>query len=159
MLTTTQEDYIEAVYRIALEKDGIRVSDLAARLGCRLPTVTRTVKSLTAAGWLQHESRGLVRLSRQGRQVAEQLVRRHGIVVRFLTVVLGLSPEAADRDACRLEHGLSPSAADRLLAWLEHMDRLEPAVREAALEYAGRAGELAQEFSSLPEASSFGWRG
>lgn len=159
MLTPTQEDYLEAIYNISRVRGDVRVTELAVLLGCRLPTVTRTLKKMVELGLLVHESRKAIRLSRQGRLTAEQLAGRHLDLGRFLTQVLGLSPGHADRDACRLEHGLSPLAAERLRGWLSHLDSLTPAVRELALQFPGRDVDTLHEFHALSECKPDGWRG
>ena len=159
MLTPTQEDYLEAIYNISRARGDVRVTELAVVLGCRLPTVTRTLKKMVELGLLVHESRKGIRLSRQGRLTAEQLVARHADLGRFLTQVLGLSPGQAERDACRVEHGLSPVAAERLRGWLSHLDGLAPAVRELALRFPGRDVDTLHEFYALSECKPDGWRG
>ncbi len=138
MLTHTREDYLETVLKLSEKAGDVRITDLALALGCRLPTVTRTVQAMVAGGWLLHESRQGVRLTRPGRLIALELTRRHDLTVRFLVGVLGFLPEAAEVEARRLEHGLSPVACERLRAWLDHLERLEPAARRAALEYRSR---------------------
>jgi len=124
-LTSTHEDYIELVYRMQKKTDaGVRVTDLASELGCQLPTVTRTVKHLNEVGYFDHEKRGLVRLSKTGQILAQEIAHRHDDVVTFLQVVLGLDRDQAERDACQLEHGFSPLAAERLHTFLEHLEAL-----------------------------------
>ena len=151
MLTKTREDYLETVLELTEETGEVRITDLAFALGCRLPTVTRTVQAMVAGGWLLHESRGGVRLTRAGRQRALELSRRHDLTVRFLIQVLGLLPEAAESEAHRLEHGLSPLACDRLRAWLEHLDSLDPSVRRAALDFEGREKDPVHLSADAPE--------
>ena len=156
MLTNTREDYLETVLKLTERAGEVRVTDLALALGCRLPTVTRTVQAMVAGGWLLHESRQGIRLTRQGRHTALELTRRHDLTVRFLIQVLGFAPEAAEAEARRLEHGLSPVACDRLRAWLDHFDRLDPSVRRAALEFPNRDQETAQSASDAFNGSGFG---
>lgn len=159
MLTATQEDYLEAIYRIAHSDGDVRVTELASRLGCKLPTVTRTIKKLVQIGVVAHESRGTVNLTRSGRAAAEHLLHRHEDLVRFLSSVLGLPSELAESNACQLEHGMSPLAAQRLHQWLLHLDRLEQEGRQGMLQFPGREGDEVPDFSSLPKGKTAGWRG
>jgi DtxR family Mn-dependent transcriptional regulator len=159
MLTATQEDYLEAIFRITRSERDVHASELASRLGCKLPTVTRTVQRLAELGFVSHESRGTVDLTRTGRSTAEHLVHRHEDLVRFLSDVLGLSQEHAEQDACQLEHGMSALASQRLHQWLIHLDGLSSEDAAAALNFAGRSSNRAPDFDRLPESKTLGWRG
>lgn len=160
-LTSTQEDYIEAVYRrLEAEEasEGVRVTDLADDLGCRMPTVTRTVRLLVEEGYFDQEPRGLIRLTRKGRNLAEEIVHRHDDVVAFLTLVLGLTEEEAQADACRIEHGLSPVTAQRFHAFLDYFEGLSPKERAKLRAEVRRGAKGQNEFSHLVETRSSGWR-
>ncbi len=160
-LTATQEDYIEAVYRCEQERknEGVRVTDLAEDLGCRLPTVTRTVHALVEKGFFHHEARGLIQLTEQGEAMAQELAHRHDDVVAFLEIILGLPKESAEGDACRLEHSLSKLAAERLHLFMNYVESL-PASDRNRLRQAVRHGQGDQEiFPHLVEVKIPGWRG
>ena len=159
MLTATQEDYLEAIFRITRSERDVHASELATRLGCKLPTVTRTVHKLVELGFVSHESRGTIDLTRSGRAIAEHLVHRHEDLVRFLSDVLGVSEEYAERDACQLEHGMSALASQRLHEWLIHLDGLAPDITASALNFAGRSDDRVPDFDRLPESKTLGWRG
>ncbi|MBD97703.1 hypothetical protein CL648_02745 [bacterium] len=119
-LTATQEDYLEIIFR--LNQDGkttVTVTDLAKRLGCQLPTVTRTIKALTQHGYVIHRPRESIQLSDQGLAIAQQVTHRHDDTEAFLHTVLCLDAETATADACKIEHGLSPLAAQRLHAFIK----------------------------------------
>lgn len=160
MMTSVREDYIEIVFRAqqGSEAEGMRVTDLAEALGCRLPTVTRTVRSLADEGYLAHESRGLVRLTQKGLDVARDIAHRHDDVVAFLTLVLGLSSEQADADACQIEHGLSPLAAERLHAFLNYVDDLPQRDRQAMKRAVTRGANKETVFPHLIDVKAQGWR-
>lgn len=159
-LTPAQEDYIEAVYRRLRETpEGVRVTDLAADFGCRLPTVTRTVRALAAQGYLEHESRRLVRLTAAGLVMARDIAHRHDDVVSLLEVVLGLPPDRAEADACQIEHGLSKQAADALHALLNYIEALPAAERTRMQNAVSRAQGSRPVFQHLGPVRSAGWRG
>jgi DtxR family Mn-dependent transcriptional regulator len=159
MLTATQEDYLEAVCRLAQSGADVQISALANRLNCRLPTVTRTVQKLAELGFVQHESRGKVQLTRVGRATAEHLVHRHDDLVRFLAMVLGMSAAEAEVDACQLEHGMSALAAQRLHRWLKHLSGLTPENRRRVMDFSGRDDPAVPDFYRLPAGRTVGWRG
>jgi Mn-dependent DtxR family transcriptional regulator len=158
-LTANQEDYLEAIWELSPSGEGARTTDIAERLGCRLPTVSRTVRKLAEIGMVEHESRGLVRLTPQGRSTAADIAHRHRDTEIFLIKILGLTRSQAQRDARQIEHGLSPIAAQRLHEFLEYVERLSPRDRKVLTEFARTASLTAVDFPNLMEGKSAGWRG
>jgi DtxR family Mn-dependent transcriptional regulator len=158
-ITPIQEDYLEAIYRLSLDSAGVRTTDLAERLACRLPTVTRTVRRMADAGFVEHESRGLIRLTDSGRKAAENLAHRHADTVAFLAEILGLTAKEAEIDACQIEHGISPLAAQRLHEFLEHVKGLDPVQREIITRFGLRRALSTPNFDHLPVSRTAGWRG
>ena len=132
-LSAAQQDYLEAVYVLVRrgDGDGVRVTDIAAELGTRPPTVVRGMARLRDAGLVEQEERGLVRLTKSGKALAAQLLHRHTDVVFLLEHVLGVSSVRAESEACVIEHGLSGDTAQRLHQFLERWEQLAPGQRRA----------------------------
>lgn len=162
VLTAAQQDYIEAILRVELfmpppqRGQGVRVTDIAAALGCRLPTVVRSLARLREAGLIEQEERGLVHLTSGSRRLAAQLLHRHEDTVALLREVLGVPREQAEAEACLIEHGLSAQTAQRLHEFLVRWEALPAAQRQRL---AGKASRLrAAEFTLVGEASGAGGR-
>ncbi|MFQ5607816.1 MAG: metal-dependent transcriptional regulator [Candidatus Zixiibacteriota bacterium] len=160
-LTTAQEDYLEATLRLQSDLAPAipRISDIAAALGTRLPTVTRTVQRLTHLGLIDHPTRGGVALTRIGRKVALEIAHRHRDLVDFFSLTLGLPAHIAEQDACQIEHGLSPITAQRLHEFMEYFHQLSPRQRSMFESFKRRVSETASEFSNIPNTRAAGWRG
>jgi len=160
-LTAIQEDYLEVIYHLSNkgETDGVRTSEVADRLSCRMPTVSRTVQKMVEMGLVNHESRGLIRLTELGRSTAEDIAHRHKDTVAFLTRILGLSDDQAEADACQIEHGLSPLAAQRLHEFLEYIKDLDEFERAIITKFARTASSKVIDFPHLLENKVAGWRG
>jgi len=116
----TTERYLEAIYYIEHEGEIARPGRLAEWLGVSAPTVTVTLQRLARDGWVRIAPDRSAVLSEQGADAASAIVRRHRIVERWLTDVLGLDWATADREAAALAHGLSATVLDRLDAHLGH---------------------------------------
>jgi DtxR family transcriptional regulator, Mn-dependent transcriptional regulator len=151
MLTRTQEAYLLQIYDISQSGALVHISELAGKLGCRLPTVTRTISRMVALGVVSHEPRGAVHLTRSGRTLAEQLQLRHQLAVRFLHSILGVPMASAEAEARDLASGLTAQASQRLHHWLGHLDSLGLEARQGVLNFSGREGMEAPDFSSLPK--------
>ncbi len=158
MLSPAREDYIEAIWSLGQRRGEVRVTDIARRLGVRLPTVTRTVASLARMRLLEHRHRGTVRLSPSGQNMAQCLSHRHEDLVTLLRVILCLPARKAERDACKLEHGLSPVAAQRLHEFLLLLDDNPPMKGDLVGRMKARSARRSRAFTSLGITRSDGWR-
>ncbi len=117
-LSANMEDYVEAVLFCANEQGLARVSDIRDLLGVKTPSVTGAMKLLSAAGYVIHQPYGGIQLTPKGRRAAEDVKKRHAILSRFLTQVLGVTPKTADMDACKMEHAVSKETLEKLHAYL-----------------------------------------
>ena len=109
------EDYLEAVLMLQKEKGMVRSVDVARHLEVTKPSVCHAVATLREGGFLTMDSDYFLHLTDVGREVAEQIYEKH----RFFTdrlIEAGVDPEAAERDACRMEHVISDESFQRLKA-------------------------------------------
>jgi DtxR family Mn-dependent transcriptional regulator len=122
-LSSTMEDYLEAIHDLERRDTRARVKDIAGALQVKMPSVSSALKKLKASNLIRHEKYGDVQLTADGRRVAEQIHRRHVTLTTFLTEILQLSPEEAEEEACQLEHGLSRKTLHRLICLLDFIER------------------------------------
>ena len=101
------EDYLEAILVLKEEAGIVRSIDVAQHLGYSKPSVSRAVSLLKASGHLTMEKDGWLELTEEGICVAREIRERHQLLTRWL-VQMGVSPEVAAEDACRIEHDISP---------------------------------------------------
>ncbi len=106
--------YLEALYYMWSEGEPSRSARLADWLGVSRPTVTVALRRMTRDGMVRMNSRKEIELTAAGRNAAESIVRRHRIMERWLTDVLGLDWVTADEEAARLEHAVSEKVEQRL---------------------------------------------
>ena len=121
-VTSTMEDYLEAVWEIASKKDVVRQKDICARMGVTAPTVNSAMKCLKKRNLIQQENYGYIKLTPEGEKIARNIQKRHSLLVKFLRDILGLQGDIAEEDACRLEHCASPSTMERLICFLDFVD-------------------------------------
>lgn len=113
------EEYLEAIYE--LEEEGVPVirARLAERLGHAAPTVTENVKRLEEKGYVNATGRA-VRMSAQGRRLAESVTRKHRLAERLLTDIIGLEWHKIHAEAGRWEHVISDDVEAKLQELLGH---------------------------------------
>lgn len=119
-LTPSYEDYIEAIYDLCSKGGGsCRSVDIAEDLGFSKASVARATKNLREGGYINQERYGLVSLTPKGEEYGKRILARHRTLSSFLTDILGVDPELADEEACKIEHTISQDTMDRWTAWLD----------------------------------------
>ena len=107
------EDYLEAMV-ILKEKNGyIRSIDIAGFLGVTKPSVSNAMKRLREDGYIEMESSGRITVTDKGMKIADKIYTRHKKLAGFF-VALGVDPEVAEADACKIEHDLSDETFEAL---------------------------------------------
>jgi DtxR family Mn-dependent transcriptional regulator len=110
----TTERYLEAIYYIEHEGEVPRPGRLAEWLGVSAPTVTVSLQRLARDGLVRIADDRSVELTDAGAAAAATIVRRHRIVERWLTDVLGFDWTTADLEAQSLTHGMSATVLERI---------------------------------------------
>ena len=118
-LSPSMEDYLKAIHSVENERGTVRVKDIAKRLDITMPSVTSALKNLEKQGFVCHPRYDLVDLTPKGSRVAEDIYHRHQVIKGFLSQVLGLDAEIAEKDACGMEHAISPETVECLVRFLE----------------------------------------
>jgi DtxR family Mn-dependent transcriptional regulator len=118
-LSKSDRDVLKAVYRLTKDGSGAHTGALADSLSLSPGTVTAAVKKLAERGLLDHRPYHGVELTPVGRQSAVAAIRRHRIVERFLSDMLGYAWNEADRLAGSFEHDLPQEVEERLYVALD----------------------------------------
>jgi len=111
------EEYLQAIYNLAMEGEPVVGARLAEKFGVSPPTVTATLKRMRADHLLS-DALGEVALSDQGKVAAEASLRRHRLCERFLAETLGMDWVEAHEQAHHLEHALTPEIEASMVAKL-----------------------------------------
>lgn len=121
-LSSAMEDYLEAIYHLEREHRIARVRDIADRLGVKMSSVSSALRVLSARGLISYDPHQFITLTDDGLRQAEDIVRKHEVLKRFLSKVLRIEDSAAEDNACRLEHHLDPEVIERLVRFLQFME-------------------------------------
>lgn len=118
-LTPSMEDYLKAIHSLKNERGYVRVKDIADKMDITMPSVSSALKNLEKQKLVRHSRYDLVGLTPKGTKVAEDICSRHRVIKNFLSQVLGLDAEIAEKDACGIEHTISPETFQSLVRFLE----------------------------------------
>jgi DtxR family Mn-dependent transcriptional regulator len=155
-LIDTTEMYLKTVFE--LKEEGI--TPLRARIAERLeqsgPTVSQTVARMERDGLLTVEGDRHLELTAEGRLAAARVMRKHRLVERLLTDVIGLDLELVHEEACRWEHVVSEHVERRLVQLLEHPTESPYGNPIPSLDELGEVGSTRP--SSTPSPTATPWR-
>ena len=109
-LYASGEDYLEAILVLKKQKGMVRS---ARHLEVTKPSVCNAVATLRDGGFLTMDSDYFLHLTDVGREVAEQIYEKHCFFTERL-IAVGVDPETAEREACRMEHVISQNSFEHL---------------------------------------------
>ena len=115
----SKEMYLETIYILESDHDHAHVADIAERLGITKPSVTKAMNRLKEEGLINKETYGHITLTEKGEALAVKIYHKHCTIASFLEKSLGLSPEEAANNACRMEHVISDKLMEAIEAYLE----------------------------------------
>ena len=107
------ENYLETILVLHQRTGSVRSIDIANELEFSKPSVSVAMKNLRQGGYIEVDGAGLITLLPPGREIAEAVLEKHRMMTAFL-ISLGVSPEVAAEDACRIEHVLSDESFEAI---------------------------------------------
>ena len=107
------EMYLETIH-VLLQKNGsVRSIDISEYMGYSKPSISRAVGLLKKGGYIVVDEDGYITLTESGENVAMKIYERHTVLSKML-ISLGVDPETAAEDACRLEHAISDESFEAI---------------------------------------------
>jgi DtxR family transcriptional regulator, Mn-dependent transcriptional regulator len=114
--TVAEEEYLQIMFW--LEEAGLPINgaNIARAMQLSPPTVHEMIGRLEGDGYVARADDKSLTFTDKGREEAEAISRRHRLIERFLTDVLGIPWDEVHEEAERLEHAMSPVLEERMLA-------------------------------------------
>lgn len=102
----SMEDYLETILILQQKNGTVRSIDIARELDFTKASVSVAMKSLREKELITMGTSGYIELTEEGKKKAESVLERHNVLSNWL-ISLGVTPEVASEDACRIEHDVS----------------------------------------------------
>ncbi len=109
------EMYLETIHVLQKKNGHVRSVDVAEYMGYSKPSVSRAMGLLKTGKLIEIAPDGGITLTELGIAVAEKIYERHTLLSQLL-INLGVSPEVAAEDACKLEHAISDESFEAIKA-------------------------------------------
>lgn len=112
--------YLETILVLSRRLPAVRSIDIVEHMGYSKPSVSRAMGLLKSGGFIHVDEDGYISLTEDGQQVAETIFERHTVLTRAL-VLLGVEPDIAAEDACKMEHAISDQSIDAIKKYLDSL--------------------------------------
>ena len=120
-LQESGEMYLESILVLSKKNNYVRAIDICEYMGYSKPSVSRALGLLKDGGYVISDKNGYLSLTESGKDVAEKIYDRHTQLCDFLQR-LGVSPEVATEDACKIEHVISDEALEAIKNHVKNMN-------------------------------------
>lgn len=120
MASAVAEEYLETIYNMGMEGEPVISARLAEKFRVSRPTVTETVRRLAANGYVTQNVDKTIELTKLGRDITENVLRRHRLAERMLFDLLGMDWIQAHEQAHSIEHGMTEELAQQISEKLGH---------------------------------------
>ena len=120
------ENYLETILILNEKNNGkVKSIDLAKELNFSKPSVSRAVSILKNEGYIKVESSGYLILTEAGMAKAQMIYDRHKTLTKLFSKIANVTPEVAEKDACRIEHVISNETFYGLKTFLARLEDKE----------------------------------
>lgn len=118
------EMYLETIYVLQQRQQVVRAVDIATEMGYSKPTISEWMNKLRREGYIDPARGRNIVLTDKGMRYAEKIYERHTILTAVLEHI-GVSPEVASEDACRVEHYISDETFDAVKGYLARYNKAQ----------------------------------
>ena len=105
-LQESGEMYLETILTLSRQMPNVRSIDISEHMGYSKPSVSRAVGLLKNGGYITVDKDGFITLTDSGYEIAEKIFERHTVLSKLL-ISMGVDPQTAAEDACKMEHAIS----------------------------------------------------
>ena len=112
--------YLESIFVLSKKSNTVRSIDVCEYMGFSKPSVSRAIGLLKSGGYVVADKNGYLSLTPLGLEISQKVYERHTLLTKFL-ISLGVDPEVASEDACKIEHDISDEAFEAIKRHAENM--------------------------------------
>lgn len=125
MVTESIEDYLGAIYVLTRKYPVAKTKDIASALRVSPASVSEMLNKMAEQGYIDYEKYRGAKLTERGMGIAKRVRRKHRLLERFLSDVLGLRHEKSHEEACKLEHIISEESMKKICQMVYDPDTYE----------------------------------
>jgi DtxR family Mn-dependent transcriptional regulator len=119
-VSDSAENYLESIYVLRKKSDCVRSIDIVRFLGFSKPSVSIAMRKLRESGHIKVSDKGCITLLPKGEVIAKETYKRH-VLMRSFLMHIGVSPDTADEDACKMEHVISKETFEAMQEYAKNI--------------------------------------
>lgn len=112
MLSNVSKEYLKTIYVLKKQNNEIRVTDIANKMNCSKPNVTKQLNILSENGLINYEAYGKIEITNEGEKIAIDVLANYDIVYIWLNDVIGMNSVLAKKEATNIKNVISKEALD-----------------------------------------------
>ncbi len=111
--TTRMEDYLEVISELVELKGYATQMDISNYMSVSPPSVTKMLKRLDGADYLEYTKYRVLKLNPKGKNLANEIRQKHSDLLEFFEII-GVNSSIANQDVEGIEHHLNPKTMKQL---------------------------------------------
>ena len=127
--STRKEDYLEIIAELVELKGYATTLDISRYMNVSAPSVTKMLQRLDENGFLEYEKYHGINLTSKGKEIAEGIRQKHGILLEFFEI-LGIGFDTANQDTEGIEHHLNPKTIKQLRKFITFLKANPKIIKE-----------------------------
>ena len=112
----SSEDYLETILMLREKNGNVRSIDIVNKMNYSKPSISIAMKKLKSEGLVEMDLNGYITLTSRGEEIAKRIYSRHRLLEKCL-IAIGVDPETAEEEACRIEHVIDDDTYDKINAF------------------------------------------
>ena len=118
MVTKSLEQYLKNMYILKKQKGEIRVTDVAEKMKCSKPSVSKALNHLKQNKLINYETYGTIELTNEGEDLAKKILEAYDIIYLFLKDVLNIEKEEAKEQAEKIKSVITDNTLNKLAKYV-----------------------------------------
>ena len=118
MISKSSEEYLKAIYILKKEKGIIRVTDIAIKMNCSKPNVTKQLSILCKNGYVEYSTYKKITITNKGINLCKELLKEEDIIYLFLNHVIGINNDNLKTDSSLIKNVISKETLQSITSYV-----------------------------------------
>ena len=118
MISKSTEEYLKTMYVLMKQKGNIRVTDIASKMNCSKPSVTKQLNILKENNYIEYETYGEIKLTEEGIKLATRSLADYDILYILLHDVIGINESDAESEAIKIKNVISDKSLNKISEYI-----------------------------------------
>ena len=118
MISKSTEEYLKTIYVLLKQNGNVRVTDIANKMNCSKPSVTKQLNILSKNNFINYESYGSITLTNQGEIEAKKTLEEDDIIYILLNDIMGVNNETANINASKIKNVIDKETLEAITRYV-----------------------------------------